>query len=95
MQRDLIARDYVVVNVDTSDNGGEKLIERLRGRIDPAPWLAILNSSGKTLATSDGPDGNIGYPADPEGFAHLSRMLRKTSQRLDGAAIQQLIEALP
>ena len=28
------------------------------------PWFAILDAQGKALATSDGPGGNIGYPAN-------------------------------
>ena len=37
------------------------------------PWFAILDAQGKALATSDGPRGNIGYPARPRRSATSCR----------------------
>jgi hypothetical protein len=44
--------------------------------------MVILDSSGKELASSFGPDGNIGYPYQPDEIKHFMTMLRETRQRL-------------
>ena len=31
------------------------------------PWMVILDTDGKELISSDGPKGNIGYPAHAQG----------------------------
>ena len=44
--------------------------------------MVILDSSGKTLITSDGPNGNIGYPFEPKEIDFFMEMLKKTASRI-------------
>jgi hypothetical protein len=74
---------------------GRDLLKRLRSGNEEdqgsTPWMAILDADGKTLATSDGPKGNIGYPGEAEGQAHWEQMLRSTAKRLTPEEIQSLL----
>ena len=56
--------------------------------------MAILDADGRTLATSDAEDGNIGYPTDDADRAHFEQMLRTTRQRLSDAELAALLKAL-
>lgn len=46
------------------------------------PWMVILDPEGKPLITSDGPQGNIGFPIHPPEIAYFIVMLQKTARRL-------------
>ena len=82
--RDLFARDYVPITIDRHRFGhGQQVMDRVRTSKDGGiPWMAILDSQGKVLVTSDGPKGNIGYPAKPEEIEHFMKMLTTTARRL-------------
>jgi hypothetical protein len=97
-QQHLIDKDYVTVVLDARMPRGRDLLQRLRTKNEEdkgsTPWMAILDAQGKTLATSDGPKGNIGYPGEPDGQAHWEQMLRTTAQRLTPDDIQSLLQPL-
>lgn len=46
------------------------------------PWFAILNDEGEVLKTATGPNGNIGYPLEPEGAAHFMTMIKRTAPKM-------------
>ena len=75
--------DFVDVKIDLERmTNAEKVVGRLRtSDSGGVPWMAILDSDGKTLVTSDGPSGNIGYPAKPEEIRYFMYMLRTTIKR--------------
>ena len=58
------------------------------------PWLVILDSDGNSLVTSDGPKGNIGYPAEPHEIEHFIAMLHKTAKRLSAEQISEIENVL-
>ena len=59
---------------------GKSVAQRLRGSPGGGiPWMAILDADGQTLVTSDGPQGNIGFPAMPQGIDHFMAMLESTA----------------
>lgn len=92
----LLATDYVDVQIDIDRMANGKAVAReLRGSDEGGiPWFALLDADGKTLATADGPDGNIGFPVKPAEIEHFGRMLRQTAQRLTAAQIAQIEQAL-
>lgn len=92
----VIGRDYldVKVDVDRMTNGKDVLARYNPGASGGIPWFVILDPTGKALATSDGPKGNIGYPAQPEEIAHFLTMLRKTARRIEPAQIESIEAAL-
>ncbi|MCA9160166.1 MAG: hypothetical protein KDA72_17650, partial [Planctomycetales bacterium] len=60
------------------------------------PWFAILDASGKKLATSNAPESgaNIAYPSGKSGQVHFAHMLNTTRQRMTEADVQSLIDAI-
>ena len=71
------------------------MIFNLRVKRRGIPWCTFLDAEGKSLATSDGPDGNIGFPSDEAGIKHFMTMLQTTKQRLteeDLAALRNGLE---
>lgn len=58
------------------------------------PWMAILDADGKTLITSDGPKGNIGFPVEPHEIEHFLAMIRKTAKNLGADELSGLDQVL-
>ena len=88
----LIATDYVDIKIDTMRmTNGEQAAARLApGESGGVPWMVILDASGKQVASSHGPDGNIGYPFQPNEIAHFITMLRDTRKRLTDADLDSI-----
>jgi thioredoxin-related protein len=88
---EVIGRDFVELKVDTDrDRGGRALWQRYSTKLDGIPWFAFLDAQGKALATSDGPAGNIGYPAAPEEIAHFLKMLETTRREITREQVDDL-----
>jgi hypothetical protein len=89
-------RAYVEVKIDTDRmEGGKALLERYReGKKGGIPWIAILDADGKTLATADGPGGNIGCPVTEEERAHFHAMLDATATKLTEAERRKIFDEL-
>ncbi len=92
----LLARDYVVQKIDTErmDHGAELIAQHRDDRSQGIPWLAIFESDGRLLITSDGPAGNIGYPAKDAEQAHFLAMLRATKRRLSDDELKTIAATL-
>ncbi len=92
----ILDRDFIVTQVDVDRmTGGKDVMSRYRP--DPSggiPWFAILDAKGKSLATSDGPGGNIGYPAQPQEIGHFLSMVKGQSRRIDDRQLDQLRKSL-
>lgn len=91
----IMARDYVDLEIDVDRMAQGKEVE---SSFRPAesggiPWLAVFDTEGKIQATSDGPDGNIGFPVEPNEIAHFIDMLTRTAEH-NGAAEIGRIETL-
>ena len=92
----ILDRDFVIAQVDIDRMTGGKEIQK---RYQPAssggiPWFAILDAQGKALATSDGPGGNIGYPAQPKEIDHFLSMVKGQGRRIDDSQRDQLRKSL-
>ncbi|MDB5348411.1 MAG: dsbH 2 [Schlesneria sp.] len=90
----LLSKDYVDIKIDTLRmTNGEVVASRYQPAAEQSlgvPWFVILDESGKTLATSVGPKGNIGYPFQAPEIDHFIGMLRETRQKLTDAELEQL-----
>src|SRR5690606_32518842 len=88
-------KDYVWIRIDHRWKGSQEVMDSLeaenRGGI---PWYAILDAEGKVLATSRGPEGNIGFPSEPKGIEHFAEMLNSTRQRMTERDVDQLCNEL-
>ncbi len=88
----ILSPDYVDLRIDMRRmRHGKGLKARLMPKdSDGVPQMAILDASGKVLATSLGPGGNIGYPCQPVEIDHFIAMLADTRQRLADRDLQQI-----
>ncbi len=79
-----MAKDYVdlEIDVDRMEHGKEVQERLVKGRSGGLPWLVILDAQGRELATSVGPNGNIGCPVTEEEAAWFVEMLRRSRLRL-------------
>ncbi|WP_237722544.1 thioredoxin family protein [Singulisphaera acidiphila] len=92
----IFARDFVDTKLDLSRMiGADEILEKYtHGKAGGVPWFVFLDAKGKAVVTSDGPKGNIGYPAAPEEIAHFVSMLRKVARKMDSAQIDAVEAAL-
>ena len=85
----LFSKSYEIVHLTVMENaahkadenpGGDKWLEKLGGKDQGIPYIAILNPTGKVLADSRASGKrNIGFPVAPEERAHFISMLKSTS----------------
>jgi hypothetical protein len=54
----------------------------------------FLDPHGKAIVTSDGPQGNIGFPAAEQEIAHFVTMLEKSKKRMTDKEIEELRKSL-
>lgn len=85
-------KQYLGVKIDVDRmGGGKELQEALAPKhTGGIPWFAILDAEGGVLVTSEGPNGNVGYPAQEEEIAHFMKMLRTTTKTLEAKDIGEL-----
>jgi thiol-disulfide isomerase/thioredoxin len=93
----VFGKDYAEVKIDMDRMEGAK---EVFGRYNASnkggiPWFLILDAKGKSLITSDGPDGkNIGFPAEDQEIAHFAKMLEATKQRITEQERAELCKSL-
>jgi len=92
----ILAKDFIDVKIDQDRTlGAEAVLKRYnpiaKGGI---PWMVILSPEGQPLATSNGPEGNIGFPAAPQEIKHFAAMLNASKKSLTDADITALEASL-
>lgn len=92
----LLDKEFVDLKIDIDRmTGGQDILKKFRGEKDGGiPWFAFVDAQGKALTTSDGPQGNVGFPAAPEEIAHFESMLARTAKRLSKDEQRVLIDSL-
>ena len=92
----VLDRDFVIAQIDIDRmTGGKEVQSRYQPKSSGGiPWFAILDVQGKPLATSDGPGGNIGYPAQPQEIAHFMTMLKSQGRHVDASQLGQIRKSL-
>ena len=95
-QRALFDGDYVTLFLDTYRTiEGAAVIKRYRQAGDSLPWIAVLDAEGTKRVDSDTPDGNIGFPSEPESIDDfIDRLIKPTANRLTGSDLESLRSAL-
>ena len=85
----------MIVSIDSKKMAdSDKVIQRYRKKGRSIPWFAFLSAEGKVLVTSDGPQGNAGYPRAPHEVQQYVDMLKKVSKNITDQEITALAEAL-
>jgi thioredoxin-related protein len=88
----IFSKDFVDVHLDVDRMpGGQDVLTRYR-KSDKGgiPWFAMLDAKGKALITSDGPEGNIGFPATDAEIAYFVTMLTTGKGRMTEREIADL-----
>ena len=88
--------DFVDVKLDLARMTGADAIRKKYNTDESGgiPWFVFLEAKGDPIANSNGPKGNIGYPATSEEIQHFLTMLRKTARKIEPAQIDQIEAAL-
>ena len=92
----ILARHVVDCKIDTDrDTGGKAIFEAYtKGESTGIPWFVFLAGDGRTLATSDGPDGNVGFPSTDGEIGAFTTALKKADPTFTNAEIDTLSESL-
>jgi thioredoxin-related protein len=91
-----LGKEFVDVHIDIDRmEGGKEILERYR-KMDQGgiPWFVFADSTGKALATSDGPKGNIGFPYEEHEIVHFVKMLDTTRRHLSSQDVEGLAKSL-
>ncbi len=88
----IFGREFVDVKLDLQRMiGSDEIFKKYAPtESEGIPWFAFLDSQGKAIVTSNGPQGNIGYPTKPQEIEHFVSMLKKASHKLSPAQIEQI-----
>ena len=92
----ILARHLVDCKIDTDrDTGGKAIFEAYtRGESTGIPWFVFLAGDGRTLASSDGPDGNVGFPSTDGEIGAFTTALKKADPTFTDAEIDTLSKSL-
>jgi uncharacterized protein (TIGR03067 family) len=92
----ILGEDFVEVKIDQDrmTDGKEVLARYNKDQKGGIPWFVILDARGKALITSDGPKGNIGFPAEKDEIAHFVTMLNTTKKRITNKQIEEVVKSL-
>jgi thiol:disulfide interchange protein len=88
----IFSKDFVDVHVDIDRMpGGKEMLQRYRDSDKGGiPWFVMLDAKGKALTNSDGPKGNIGFPAVDWEIAYFVTMLNTCKSRMTEREIADL-----
>ena len=91
----VLAKEFVSLKLEADRMvGGKDILKRYQANEGGIPWFVFLDGDGKAVVTSDGPKGNVGFPAAPHEIAHFRTMLERSKRRLSDADIDALVKSL-
>ena len=91
----VLAKEFVSLKLEADRMaGGKEILKRYQADEGGIPWFVFLDGAGKPVVTSDGPKGNVGFPAAPHEIAHFRTMLEQSKRKLSGADINALVTSL-
>ena len=103
--RQIIANNYVVVNLTVHERDDKKALENAGaeekmnawgGEKSGLPFYVFLDAAGRKIADSNAmPDGaNIGFPATPQELQMFVALLERTAPRLGQADRSKIVDYL-
>jgi len=91
----VLAKEFVGLKLEADRMiGGKEILKRYQIQEGGIPWFVFLDGDGKAVETSDGPKGNVGFPAQPHEIAHFRTMLERAKRKLSDADINALVLSL-
>ena len=85
-----------MIDKDRMTEGAALAGELRKGKGGGIPWMVILDGDGEAKATSDGPKGNCGCPAQPHEIDHFLSMIDATRRHMsddDRAILERELRA--
>jgi len=91
----ILAKAFVPLRLEADRMiGGEEILKRYQAGEGGIPWFVFVDGDGKAVVTSDGPKGNVGFPAAPHEIAYFRTMLDRSRTVLTDADINALVASL-
>ncbi len=92
----VLARDYLDVKIDTYRmiDGAELAAELREGKGGGIPWIVITDAELHPEITSDGDEGNTGFPIADHEIAHFAHMLATTRVNMTEDDVAMLRKSL-
>ncbi len=92
----ILGKAFIDVKIDIDrDGGGKDILAKYNADTSSGiPWFAILDESGKALATSTGPKGNIGFPGAEDEISHFLSMIKSSGAKLNAADTDAISKSL-
>jgi hypothetical protein len=91
----VIARDFIPVKIDLHRMTHADEVAKTFRKVDSGnPWFAVVDANRDVLATSVGPDGNVGYPVEPGEIAHFMTVLKKTARHITADDLRKIEQVL-
>jgi thioredoxin-related protein len=92
----LLTKDFVELKIDLDRmTGAQEIFKRYNAKAAGGiPWFVFLDAKGEALIDSNGPKGNIGFPAEPDEIVHFMKMLETARRHLSNADLAQLRKSL-
>lgn len=92
----VLAKDFVDLKIDTDRYAGGAALLKKHRKSDGGgiPWFVFLDDKANAVADSDGPEGNIGFPATAAEVEHFAAMLNKVRRNMTESDVEALIDSL-
>jgi thioredoxin-related protein len=92
----VLGKDFIDVKIDIDRmTGAKEVLARYNAEANGGiPWFVFLDGKGKEIVNSDGPKGNIGFPATEDEIAYFATMLQKGKKRLTEKDVEELRKSL-
>ncbi|MGH7131692.1 MAG: thioredoxin family protein [Phycisphaerales bacterium] len=84
----------VKIDIDRMTGGKGEMAKYCKTKNEGIPWFVFLSAEGATVATSDGPKGNVGFPAEAGEIAHFAEMLTKACPKMSEGDRKVLLDSL-
>jgi hypothetical protein len=91
--RETLERQFVFLHIDSlrMEHGDEVTKPYHRTPYQGIPWIVVLDSDGKALGDSEGPQSdNFGYPSSPAGVDRFFKLIADTAPSLTAEELATL-----
>ena len=92
----ILAKEFVDCKIDVDRTKNSAAVTKQFGKDDKGgiPWFCFVAADGTKNADSDGPQGNVGFPAAPEEIEHFKAMLTKSVRKMSSGDVEALAASL-
>lgn len=94
--RSVMDKHFVLFKFSRSMKNGMEIRKKIRGdELGGIPWHCFLDSSGQKMGTSDGPLGNVGFPAGSKtSIDHFIKTIKQSRKSISDTDLNELRKSL-